>query len=163
MKAPTCHVCRGASRKGHSLTDKHQAALRSSPRPGLADEGRRGPTGSAASEARYWADEEEREKASRALRVGQPSDDLAWLIEHGPLPEPPTVLYPEAMAKITLRDAAERLAVKPGTLRMAIHRGRMVGHKLGRDWLVEESEVRYYELASLGRVGYPKGRPRKSA
>ena len=65
--------------------------------------------------------------------------------------------------RITLRDAAERLSVKPGTLRMAIHRGRMVGHKLGRDWLVEESEVRYYELTSLGRVGYPKGRPRKSA
>ena len=92
-----------------------------------------------------------------------PADDLAWLIERGPLPEPPTIDYAGDMALITLRDAAERLSVKPNTLRMAIARKRMVGHKLGRDWLVEESEVRYYEMVSLGRVGWPKGRPRKSA
>ena len=158
--APRCYVahCGGASRPGHFTTAKHREALRLS-KPDLggpADENRGRVNISRAAEDRHWQMEEERSR-------GQRGDDLAWLIERGPLPEPPTVLYPEAMAKITLRDAAERLGVRPGTLRMAIRRNRMVGHKLGRDWLVEESEVRYYELTRLGRVGYPKGRPRKSA
>ena len=56
---------------------------------------------------------------------------------------------------------ARRLGVQPVTLRMAIRRNRLVAHKYGRDWLVEESELRWYEMRSLGRVGYPKGRPRK--
>lgn len=62
---------------------------------------------------------------------------------------------------LTLQEAAARLGRSPITLRSAIRRGKMIGHKYGRDWLVEESEVRTYELVSLGRVGYPKGRPRK--
>lgn len=65
------------------------------------------------------------------------------------------------MALITLREAGRRLGVTPNACRMAIARGRMVGHKYGRDWLVEESEVRYYEMTALGKVGWPKGRPRK--
>jgi excisionase family DNA binding protein len=113
-----------------------------------------------AAEDRYFDDLASKIKNER--RVGR-ADELTYLIQHGPLPEAPTVLYPEAMAKITLRDAAGRLGVQPNTLRMAIHRGRMVGHKLGRDWLVEESEVRYYEMMSRGRVGWPKGRSRKTA
>ena len=70
---------------------------------------------------------------------------------------PPVVDYPDGMALITITEAARRLGRSPITLRSAIQRGRMVGHKYGRDWLVEESEVRFYELQSLGRVGRPKG------
>ena len=67
------------------------------------------------------------------------------------------------MGLITLKEAARRLELSDITLRSAIRRGKMTARKMGRDWLVEESEVRYYELASRGRVGWPKGRSRKSA
>lgn len=89
--------------------------------------------------------------------------EMAALIRFGPLPEPPALQYPTGMTLVTLKDAAARLKVQPVTLRMAIRRGRMTGHKYGRDWLVEESEIAWYEMRSLGKVGWPKGRSRKSA
>lgn len=162
--APRCIVCGGAARPGHASTDKHRAALRVrenvyltsgpadwKPYIGIAGRDR---------EEAHWAEEER-----RAARIAE-EERVAFLdelIERGPLPLPPVVDYPDGMALITVQEAARRLGRSPITLRSAIHRGRMVGHKYGRDWLVEESEVRYYELASLGRVGWPKGRRRKSA
>lgn len=155
----SCHVkgCRGKAGKGHVSTATHQAAVRSlgnaletnGPIVRMMPATLRDPYG----DRRDW-DAEERAANERALLD---------LIESGPLPEAPTTEYPDGMALITLREAGRRLGVKPDTLLKAIHRGRMTGHKYGRDWLVEESEVRYYELVSLGRVGWPKGRPRKVA
>lgn len=162
--APRCIVCGGAARPGHASTDKHRAALRVRENVlltnGPADEKRLYHIPSRGREEAYWAEEER-----RAAQIAE-EERVAFLdelIESGPLPIPPVVDYPNGMALITVNEAARRLGRSPITLRSAIHRGKMVGHKYGRDWLVEESEVRYYELASLGRIGWPKGRRRKSA
>lgn len=155
--APRCILprCRGAARPGHALTATHLAALRAS----------KVETGGPADEKRiiHIASREREDAYYDELSRRDPGEDVAWLIANGPLPEPPTVSYASDVALITLTEASRRLERSPITLRSAIHRGRMVGHKYGRDWLVEESEVRYYELTSLGRVGWPKGRRRKSA
>lgn len=52
------------------------------------------------------------------------------------------------MALLTLVEAAERLGVAPATLRAQIHRGKLQGRKLGRDWLVEDAEVERYRKDS---------------
>lgn len=154
-----CYCGGTASAPHHSLTKKHRdfvigrtAKLDGN---GIAHEGRRIVPRDLHGDRRDW-DAEAREYARLAHEEYR--DDLIALIERGPLPEPPVTEYPDSMALVTLADGAKRLGVKPVTLKKAIHRGRMVGHKYGRDWLVEESELRYYELASLGRPG----RPRKS-
>lgn len=162
---PRCMSCGGAAKPGHARTDKHRAALRVRENAiltnGPAHEIRNYVMPSREREEAYWAEEER-----RAARIAE-EERIAFLddlIERGPLPIQPVVDYPDGMALITINEAARRLGRSPITLRSAIHRGKMVGHKYGRDWLVEESEVRYYEMASLGRrIGWPKGRRRKSA
>jgi len=59
------------------------------------------------------------------------------------------------LALVTLREAAARLGITPDTLRAQIRRERLQATKLGRDWLVEESEVARYGRTSLGRSGRP--------
>ncbi len=155
--SPRCYVprCGGAATAGHFRTKTHQEALRRSAAPisGPADEKRVYHTPSREREDDYYAELAQRERA----------EAIEWLIANGPLPDEPTVTYDGSMAQITLKEAGRRLGLSDVTLRSAIRRGRMQARKLGRDWLVEESEVRYYELTSLGRVGWPKGRSRKSA
>jgi excisionase family DNA binding protein len=45
---------------------------------------------------------------------------------------------------LTLAEAASILGLSPGTLRWQIRNGRLVGQKVGRDWLVAPSEVERY-------------------
>jgi len=56
----------------------------------------------------------------------------------------------------TLRGAAERLGVHPDTLRAQIHRGKLDGVRLGRDWLIRIEEVLRYEQTS-SRKGRRRG------
>lgn len=52
----------------------------------------------------------------------------------------------EAKEKLlTVREAAERLDVAPCRIRNLIREGRIRGIKIGRDWLIPESEVRRYD------------------
>jgi len=145
-------------RRGHSMTDRHVNAVRMLGQ--VKDSGKlikppafRDPYG----RTRDW-DAEQREYLRS--RMVEEAAERHVLIVAGPLPDAPTVEYADAMAMVTLAEGARRLGVKPVTLRMAIRRGRLIAHKYGRDWLVEESELHWYELRSLGRVGWPKGRSR---
>jgi excisionase family DNA binding protein len=61
----------------------------------------------------------------------------------------------EASMLITLAQAAERLGLSTSTLREQVHRGRLAAQKIGRDWLVEETEVDRYRLESKGQAGRP--------
>ena len=45
---------------------------------------------------------------------------------------------------MTLAQAAERLRVQPGTLRVQIAKGKLKAKKMGRDWFVSEREVERY-------------------
>lgn len=158
MSSGYCIPCKSSVRAGHVATAKHQRNVRPAeyhkgsgdwldarpPRPMTRD---------------WDAEQAEHERQ----RSRERELFTAALIRYGPLPEPPAIQYSGGMALITLKEAADRLGVQPVTLRMAIRRGKMHGHKYGRDWLVEESEVAWYEMRSRGRVGWPKGRPRKTA
>ena len=161
-----CHVkgCGGsATARRHSQTTRHVTAVRA-----LAQrfDGNGPATAKVVSfrdpygRTRNW-DEEAREYA--AARHAEYADELHEMIASGPLPERPMTEYPDGMSLISLREAADRLGLSPHTVYSAIRRGRMTGHKYGRDWLVEESEVAWYEMRSRGRVGWPKGRSRKKS
>lgn len=144
--------CGGAARPGHASTATHRAAVLklTVQRGGPADEKRV-----------YHMPSREREDAYYAeLAAREREDAIHWLIESGPLPPEPVESYDGSMAKVTLQEAGRRLGISPNAVRMAIARGRIHGEKFGSVWAVEESELRYYELTSLGRVGWPKGRPR---
>ena len=59
---------------------------------------------------------------------------------------------------ITLAQAAEKLDRSPSTLREQIKRGHLSAKKIGRDWLLEESEVERYRVDSVDRgPGRPIG------
>ncbi len=45
---------------------------------------------------------------------------------------------------LTLAEAAERLGVDPGTLRVQIHNGKLKARKVGPIWTVSEREVERY-------------------
>jgi excisionase family DNA binding protein len=62
------------------------------------------------------------------------------------------------VALVTLRGAAEQLGITADTLRAQIRKGRLRARKLGRDWLVEATEVRRYRRDSLGHPGRPAKR-----
>ena len=139
--------CRGSARPGHASTATHRAAVARI----------RVETSGPADEKRvYHIPSREREDAyhQEQAEIERLDDWLAYCAANQPE-------YPDGVALITLKEAARRVERSEITLRSAIRRGKMVAHKYGRDWLVEESEVRYYELTSLGRVGWPKGRPRR--
>ena len=156
-----CYCGGSASARGHGQSEKHRAAARVAGNPFEAN----GPVTRALPTVlrdpygrnRDW-DAEQREYLK--ARMVDEAAERHVLIVAGPLPDAPTVEYADAMAMVTLAEGARRLGVKPVTLRMAIRRGRLIAHKYGRDWLVEESELHWYEMRSLGRVGWPKGRSR---
>ena len=50
----------------------------------------------------------------------------------------------EPFEVLTLAQAAERLGVQPGTLRVQIAQGKLKAKKMGRDWLVTEREIERY-------------------
>ena len=50
---------------------------------------------------------------------------------------------------LNLSIAAESLGILPDVLRVQIHRGKLKGEKLGRDWFVTEQEVERYRIESL--------------
>lgn len=52
---------------------------------------------------------------------------------------------------LSLSQAAERLGRAPETLRTQIKRGHLAATKLGRDWLIEESEIDRYRAESAER------------
>lgn len=60
------------------------------------------------------------------------------------------------MELLTLREAADLLAVRPDTLRAQIHRGRLTASKLGRDWVVDRGELERYRVQSH-RAVLPSG------
>lgn len=62
------------------------------------------------------------------------------------------------LTRYTTDEAGRMLGLSASTVRSAIKRGRLDATKHGRDWLIEDTALRWYELTSLGR----KGRPRKS-
>lgn len=45
---------------------------------------------------------------------------------------------------LTLAEAAARLDLQPGTLRVQIAKGKLKANKMGRDWFVSEREVNRY-------------------
>jgi excisionase family DNA binding protein len=63
---------------------------------------------------------------------------------------------------LTLSVAADRLGVSTATLRHQIRNGSLEATKVGRDWTVEESEVRRYAAISRGKPGRPVGGQRRA-
>jgi excisionase family DNA binding protein len=63
---------------------------------------------------------------------------------------------------VTLTEAADRLGVATATLRHQIRNGSLGATKVGRDWMVDDAEVRRYAEISLGRPGRPpRGQSRR--
>ena len=61
---------------------------------------------------------------------------------------------------MTIKEAAIILNVSPSRIRHWLREGRLVGEHHGRDWWIEESEVKRF--AALPRpAGWKKGRVRK--
>ena len=54
--------------------------------------------------------------------------------------------------------AARALGLTPGRVVQLIHAGRLPAEKLGRDWVIDPQAVAAFVP---GKIGYPKGRPRK--
>jgi len=52
---------------------------------------------------------------------------------------------------LTLTEAGRLLGVAPATLRAQIHREKLRAVKIGRDWVVDESEVARYRRESQGK------------
>lgn len=57
---------------------------------------------------------------------------------------------------ITTSDAAEILGVTPARVRQFVLEGRLKGKKLGRDLLLDESEVRAFASKPRKITGRPK-------
>lgn len=49
---------------------------------------------------------------------------------------------------LTLAEAAQRLNLNPGTLRVQIHNGKLKGRKIGKTWTVTERELQRYSRES---------------
>jgi excisionase family DNA binding protein len=63
---------------------------------------------------------------------------------------------------VTLTEVAAQLGVATATLRHQIKNRRLEATKIGRDWMVDEAEVRRYAEMSLGRPGRPpRGQSRR--
>ena len=62
---------------------------------------------------------------------------------------------------LVLSEAAERLGLRPVTLRTQIKNGVLKARRLGSQYVVTEREVERYRREHLGKVG-PKPRVRKT-
>ena len=51
----------------------------------------------------------------------------------------------------TLPEAAAQLGLSPSTLRVQLHKGRLKGRKVGRDWQVSNREIERYRAESKGK------------
>jgi excisionase family DNA binding protein len=60
---------------------------------------------------------------------------------------------------VTIGEAAKQLSLSPATLRRQISNGRLTAHKVGRDWDINEGEVRRYRAESLGKPGRRSDQP----
>lgn len=49
---------------------------------------------------------------------------------------------------LSLSEAAQRLNLNPGTLRVQIHNGKLKGRKIGKTWTVTERELQRYSRES---------------
>jgi len=62
---------------------------------------------------------------------------------------------------MTLKEAADKLGIAPGTLRMQIHNGALRSHLRGRDHWITPGQLEAYRRDHLGqRKG---GRPKRAA
>lgn len=59
---------------------------------------------------------------------------------------------------LTTQQAAERLGITRSLVIRLCQQGRIVASKLGRDWIIEERDLKHYKP---NPKGYPKGKPRK--
>jgi len=64
------------------------------------------------------------------------------------------------MEFITTSQAAKKLGISQRRVQALITADRLPAQKIGRDWLIRESDL---ELVRVRKTGYPKGRPRKPA
>lgn len=60
---------------------------------------------------------------------------------------------------LTTTQAAERLGITRSLVIRLCKQGRIVTTKLGRDWMIDERDLKLYKP---NPVGYPKGRPRRT-
>lgn len=60
---------------------------------------------------------------------------------------------------ITTAEVAARLGITPRMVLKLIEKGLLPARKIGRDWLIDESNLELVKVRN--RVGYPQGRPRK--
>lgn len=60
---------------------------------------------------------------------------------------------------MTVTEAAEKLGVKPVTVRAAIERGRMSAVKHGPNWWITDRAVEQYREKHLGKPGKASGKP----
>lgn len=88
------------------------------------------------------------------LRLGTVADNMADKAAHGRVNKQPRVV-PSAPyrpgASATITQAAELLGLSPSTLRVQIHKGRLKGRKVGRDWQISAREIERYRAESKGR------------
>lgn len=57
---------------------------------------------------------------------------------------------------LTVNEAADRLRVHPASIRHAILNRRLVAHKQGRDWVIDEADLqRYARLRRTWRYARP--------
>jgi excisionase family DNA binding protein len=63
---------------------------------------------------------------------------------------------------LTTAEAASRLGLAVRTVRWACETGRMTAERVGRDWLIEESAILWYEL-SYRSLENQKSRKRRMA
>lgn len=59
---------------------------------------------------------------------------------------------------LTTAQAAAILGVSPRRVLALIESGRLPAQKVGRDWIIQESDL---EAVKDRREGWPKGKPRK--
>ena len=67
--------------------------------------------------------------------------------------------YNLSMAQLTTNEAADRLGVVASRVRAMIQAGRLPAKKYGRDWLIEEEDLKLVEDRKPGRP--PKNPPGK--
>lgn len=57
---------------------------------------------------------------------------------------------------LTTKQAATELGIQPGSVKKLCQRGVLKAERIGRDWLVEQSEIERYKTERR-RPGKPKG------
>lgn len=87
--------------------------------------------------------------------------EVLYASDHIPLAE--LMLLPSADIELTLSEAANESGHSPGTLRVLINQGRLVGRKRGRDWIVTAADLWNYLESRSARGPKTKRPPRARA